>query len=129
MIKNLYTYVQRGFSGQFIKKYISIYYFKISTKRNPKWREYIFSNEKPKSFQGPKAGPKPQPIRTHFIHTTLLHRVGKNQPKKIGAPLNRILDPPLRCHYLLVPVVVIQLFADSEMSFTSSSHCCNTTVP
>ena len=37
LIKNLYTYVQKGFSGQFIKKFILVfYYFKNSTKRYPK---------------------------------------------------------------------------------------------
>ena len=34
-------------------------------------------NKKSKSFQGPKAGPGPQPIRAHFVCTTLLCQVGK----------------------------------------------------
>ena len=55
----------------------------------------MFSNEKPKSFQGPKGGPGPWPIRAHFVCMTLLYRVGKNWTKKFGAPLNQILDPPL----------------------------------
>ena len=59
------------------------------------WRERIFSNEKPKSFQGPKAGPGPQPIRAHFICTTPLHGVGKNRPKKFGAPLTNPGSAPI----------------------------------
>ena len=38
----------------------------------------------PKSFQGPRAGPGPQPIGAHFVHVTLLHGVGKNGQKIIG---------------------------------------------
>ena len=32
-----------------------VFNFKNSIKRYPKWRECIFSNEKPKSLQDPKA--------------------------------------------------------------------------
>ena len=33
-------------------------------KGTPKWTECIFSKEKPKSFQGPEAGPGPRLIRS-----------------------------------------------------------------
>ena len=76
---------------------ISILLFKkIVLKGTPKWRECTFSNEKPKSFQGPKVGSGPRPIRAHFVHMTLLHGVGKNWPKKFGVPLTKSWICPCR---------------------------------
>ena len=56
--------------------------------------ECIFSKEKPKSFQGPKVGPGPWPIKAHLICTTPLHSIGDFARKKFG-PLTSILGPPL----------------------------------
>ena len=49
----------------------------------PKWRESIFSDEKPKSFQDPMAGPGPWPIMAHFVCAIPLCRVGKIRQKII----------------------------------------------
>ena len=35
------------------------------------------SDKKSKSFQGPKVGPGPQPIRAHFVDAISLHKVSK----------------------------------------------------
>ena len=48
--------------------------------------ECIFGNEKPKSFQGPKAGPGPWLIQAHFVCATLLHPVGKTSMKNFFPP-------------------------------------------
>ena len=40
----------------------------------------------PKSFQSPKMGAGPQPIRAHFIHTTVLSFVNKSRQKYFGVP-------------------------------------------
>ena len=37
-------------------------------------RKHIY-NEKPKNFQGPKAGPGPWPIRAHFVWWSLFQMV------------------------------------------------------
>ena len=41
----------------------------------------IFSDEKPKTFQGPKIGTAPQPIWAYFVHMAALDFVGKNGRK------------------------------------------------
>ena len=46
------------------------------------------------SFQGPKVGPGPQPIRAHFVHMTPPPESAKIGQKN-WAPLNQILDLPL----------------------------------
>ena len=71
-------------------------YFKNSIKRCLKCRECIFSNKKSKSFQGPKVGPGPQPIKAHFICMTSLHKVGKKvQNFWFGPPLYKKLAAAL----------------------------------
>ena len=56
---NLFSCVQKSLSGQFIKK----------------WRECIFSNEIPKSFWGPKVGPRPHAEKGSFhSHDAAAHR-------------------------------------------------------
>ena len=73
------------------------YYFKNSIKRYPQNGENAYLVMKDPSFQGPKAGPGPQPIRAHFICMTPLHGVGKNQPKNSGLPpLTKSLIRPCR---------------------------------
>ena len=47
------------------------------------------------SFQDPKVGPGPQPVRAHFVHMTPLGGVGKNGQKYFGPPINQTLDLPL----------------------------------
>ena len=70
------------------------YYFKNSIKGTPKWRECIFSNEIPKSFQGPKVGPGPHTEKgsLHSHDAAAHHR--QFRPVTIWAP-HQILDPPL----------------------------------
>ena len=65
--------VQKSFLGQLIRRNLYSIISKIVQKGTPKWRECIYSNEKPKSFQGYKAVPGPQPIRAHFVCMTPLH--------------------------------------------------------
>ena len=43
----------------------------LPLKGTPKWRECIFSNEIPKSFQGPKAGPGPHAEKG--LHDAAVH--------------------------------------------------------
>ena len=87
----------------------------------------MFSNEKPKSFQGPKVGPEPRPIRAHFICMTLLHGVSKTRPKKSDAPLNQILDPPLSwVSYLLNREIYhIDTFSYPQLSKYPSENMIN----
>ena len=71
------------------------YYFKNSIKRYPKWRECIFSNEIPKSFQGPKAGPRPHTENGSLCSHDAAAHCRKFRPVTIWAPPDQILDPPL----------------------------------
>ena len=79
-----------------LSRNISIYYFKNSIKRYPKWRECIFSNETPKSFWGPKAGPRPHAEKGSLrSHNAAVHRRQFRTVTIWGPPLDQILDPPL----------------------------------
>ena len=67
---------------------VVFYYLKSSIKKvSQKWRECIFSNEKPKSFQGPEAGPGPRPIRAHFVCMTTSVQLAKMDKNFLGPPL------------------------------------------
>ena len=69
---------------------------KRSQKLPGKLREYIFSHENPKSFWGPKAGPRPHPYicSLHSPDSALLRR--QDRVDRAGpAPLDQILDPLL----------------------------------
>ena len=68
---------------------------KNNSKGTRKLRECIFSHVNPKSFWGPKVGPRPTPIYARFTHMTLLHYVRKIGPTRVGTPLDQILDPLL----------------------------------
>ena len=78
LIKNfLYLYMCKKVFLEFVKKYYYFIISKIVLKGSPKWGECIFSNENPKSLQGPQVGPGPQPIKAHFICMTPLCVVSK----------------------------------------------------
>ena len=67
-------------------------YIKIFEKKVPgKVGECICDSYKCKSFQGPEAGPGPQPILAHFAHPTMLRYIGKILGKFL-APPDQILD-------------------------------------
>ena len=60
------------------------------------------SDKKSKSFQGPKVGPGPQPIRAHFIDAISLHTVGKMvQNFRLWTPLlQKVGYSPVRHYYI-----------------------------
>ena len=72
--------------GQLYKERLVFNCFKNIKNVPRKQGECLFSKEKPKSFQGPKAGPGPQPIKAHFIRMTPLHSVSDFVPQKYVGP-------------------------------------------
>ena len=79
-----------------------MYTKKIEEKVPGKVGECIFDSQKCKSFQGPKAGPGPQPIfygslrLPDFTRQTSLHYVSKISEKFSRPPPDQILDPLLK---------------------------------
>ena len=70
--------------------------WKKKSKVTRKLGEYIFSHENPKSFWGPKAGPRPhaQICSLRSPDSALLRRQDRADPSW-GPPLDQILDPLL----------------------------------
>ena len=59
---------------------------KIREKESLECVRPIFEHQKPKSFQGPLAGPGPQPQNARFTRATPLRYVGNFRPQKLGPP-------------------------------------------
>ena len=59
------------------------------------WENAYLEHQKPKSFQGPQAGPGPWLQFARFNRMTPLCYVGKFRPQNLGPPLDQILDPHL----------------------------------
>ena len=96
---------------------MSKYHKKVLRKQG----ECIFGNEKPVSFQSPKAGPRPWPTSAHFA--TLVIYAKRN----LGPPLNQILDPLLGYPYVSPDMLTPYLYKASSCFLNlCTSYFCST---